>query len=119
MARRSPRRRIAFRQEEKLHEPRDPRAIDAVCDRDFERFGNYVPTVLPRRHDAFLDLDETKALHPLRTPARPRGPPGRSHPAGSSRGPSPDADDADNGDAAPAPYGLSCSGPWMWSWSSS
>ena len=27
--------------------------------------GNYVPTVLPRRYDAFLFLDETQALHPL------------------------------------------------------
>lgn len=31
---------------------------------DYER-GNYVPTVLPRRYDAFLYLDETHALHPL------------------------------------------------------
>jgi hypothetical protein len=28
-------------------------------------FGNYVPTVLPRRYDAFLYLDRTEALHPL------------------------------------------------------
>ena len=32
------------------------------------RHGNYVPTVLPDRHDAFLYLDETEALHPLRVP---------------------------------------------------
>ena len=32
---------------------------------EFERFGNYVPTVLPRRYDAFLFLDQTHALRPL------------------------------------------------------
>jgi hypothetical protein len=32
---------------------------------DYEYLGNYVPTVLPRRYDAFLYLDRTEALHPL------------------------------------------------------
>jgi erythromycin esterase len=32
---------------------------------EYERYGNYVPTVLPRRYDAFLYLDTTRALHPL------------------------------------------------------
>ena len=32
---------------------------------EYERFGNYVPTVLPRRYDAFCYIDETHALHPL------------------------------------------------------
>ncbi|MBC3540977.1 erythromycin esterase family protein [Rufibacter sediminis] len=27
--------------------------------------GNYVPTILPRRYDAFLFIDQTTALHPL------------------------------------------------------
>jgi len=31
----------------------------------FEQYGNYVPTVLPRRYDAFLFIDETTALRPL------------------------------------------------------
>lgn len=31
----------------------------------YEAFGNYVPTVMPRRYDALLFLDETHALHPL------------------------------------------------------
>jgi erythromycin esterase-like protein len=35
-----------------------------------EHFGNYVPTLLPRRYDAFLYIDQTQALHPL--PVRPR-----------------------------------------------
>jgi erythromycin esterase-like protein len=41
------------------------RAIGVVYHPDYERYGNYVPTVLPRRYDAFLFLDETRALHPL------------------------------------------------------
>lgn len=41
------------------------RAIGVVYDPDRERYGNYVPTILPLRYDAFIFLDETKALHPL------------------------------------------------------
>ena len=29
------------------------------------RYGNWVPTILGRRYDAFCYLDETTALHPL------------------------------------------------------
>jgi erythromycin esterase len=32
---------------------------------EYERYGNYVPTVLPRRYDAFLFINETRSLHPL------------------------------------------------------
>jgi len=32
-----------------------------------ERFGNYVPTVLGDRYDAFLWFGETRALRPLDT----------------------------------------------------
>jgi erythromycin esterase-like protein len=49
---------------------RGHRAIGVVYHPEYERFGNYVPTVLPRRYDAFLFLDETHALHPLHLPAR-------------------------------------------------
>jgi erythromycin esterase-like protein len=44
---------------------RGHRAIGVVYRPEFEAFGNYVPTVLPRRYDAFLYLDHTHALHPL------------------------------------------------------
>jgi erythromycin esterase-like protein len=47
---------------------RGHRAIGVVYHPEYERHGNYVPTVLPRRYDAFLYLDRTQALHPL--PAR-------------------------------------------------
>lgn len=48
-----------------LRERRGHRAIGVVYHPDHERRGNYVPTVLPERYDAFLFLDETHALHPL------------------------------------------------------
>lgn len=50
-----------------LLEPRGHRAIGVVYRPGFERYGNYVPTVLPRRYDAMLFLDETRALRPLKT----------------------------------------------------
>jgi erythromycin esterase len=45
--------------------PRAHRAIGVVYDPQRERYGNYVPTDLGRRYDAFIFLDETEALHPL------------------------------------------------------
>jgi erythromycin esterase-like protein len=42
------------------------RAIGVVYDPAIEMFGNYVPTVVARRYDAFLYLDKTAALHPFR-----------------------------------------------------
>jgi erythromycin esterase-like protein len=53
---------------EELLEERDHRAIGVVYDAGSERYGNYVPTVLPRRYDAFLYLDETRTLRPLHAP---------------------------------------------------
>lgn len=41
------------------------RAIGVVYHPNRER-GNYVPTVLSERYDAFLYLDKTRALHPLK-----------------------------------------------------
>lgn len=41
------------------------RAIGVVYNPLHEQYGNYVPTILPLRYDAFIYLDETKALHPL------------------------------------------------------
>jgi erythromycin esterase-like protein len=48
-----------------FEEARDHRAIGVVYRPDDERSGNYVPTVLPERYDAFIYLDQTRALHPL------------------------------------------------------
>lgn len=46
-------------------EPRGHRAIGVVYDPESESFGNYVPSVLPRRYDCFLYFDDTQALHPM------------------------------------------------------
>jgi len=43
------------------------RAIGVVYRPDRERWGNYVPTVLGDRYDAFLWIDETRAVAPLNT----------------------------------------------------
>jgi erythromycin esterase len=41
------------------------RAIGVVYNPNRERYGNYVPSVMAARYDAFIYLDETRALHPL------------------------------------------------------
>jgi erythromycin esterase len=41
------------------------RAVGVVYDPKFEEYGNYVPTIIPLRYDAFIYLDETRALFPL------------------------------------------------------
>jgi erythromycin esterase-like protein len=41
------------------------RAIGVVYDSSREKYGNYVPSVLSKRYDALIYIDETKALHPL------------------------------------------------------
>ncbi|MCC9167186.1 erythromycin esterase family protein [Pontibacter harenae] len=48
----------------------DHRAIGVVYDPKYEQFGNYVPTVIPERYDAFLYFDETEAVHPLHMKAK-------------------------------------------------
>jgi erythromycin esterase len=44
---------------------RGQRAIGVVYNPEYEIYGNYVPTNLTRRYDAFLHIDKTSALHPL------------------------------------------------------
>jgi len=41
------------------------RAIGVVYRPKYEFFGNYVPSIMPNRYDAFMYLDTTSALHPL------------------------------------------------------
>jgi erythromycin esterase len=41
------------------------RAIGVVYNPKHERYGNYVPTLLADRYDAFVFVDRTSALHPL------------------------------------------------------
>lgn len=47
----------------------DHRAIGVVYEPRAERWGNYVPTLIPRRYDAFLFIDKSRALDPLHMPA--------------------------------------------------
>ena len=54
-----------FLQERMLEEPIGHRAIGVVYNPAFERMGNYVPSILPQRYDAFIHLDRTLALHPF------------------------------------------------------
>jgi erythromycin esterase-like protein len=65
-----------------LLQPRGHRAIGVVYHPEYEQYGNYVPTVLPRRYDAFLFLDETHALHPLHVPAYEEGEVPETYPTG-------------------------------------
>jgi erythromycin esterase-like protein len=64
------------------YEWRGQRAIGVVYRPQLEKYGNYVPTVLPRRYDAFLYLDRTEALRPLhlRAPAEEEVP--ETYPSG-------------------------------------
>jgi erythromycin esterase-like protein len=63
-------------------ETRGHRAIGVVYDPAYEAFGNYVPSVLPRRYDAFLYLDETEALRPLHLAPRAEAEPPETFPSG-------------------------------------
>lgn len=65
-----------------LEAPRDHRAIGVVYDPGHERWGNYVPTVLPRRYDAFLFIDQTQAVDPLHMPVRIGAEPPETFPTG-------------------------------------
>ena len=65
-----------------LNQRRGHRAVGLVYHPEDE-IGNYVPTVLPWRYDAFLYLDATQALHPLRdVPARSQADVPETYPSG-------------------------------------
>ncbi len=53
------------RQDMFLENHLDHRAIGVVYNPIYEQYGNYVPSILPLRYDAFIYLDETHALYPL------------------------------------------------------
>jgi erythromycin esterase-like protein len=62
--------------------PRGHRAIGVVYHPEYESFGNYVSTVLPRRYDAFLYVDHTRALDPLHLQPHPAHEPPETYPSG-------------------------------------
>ncbi|MDX1667508.1 MAG: erythromycin esterase family protein, partial [Saprospiraceae bacterium] len=45
------------------------RAIGVVYHPHREHYGNYVPSIIPERYDAFIHIDETSALHPFQLSA--------------------------------------------------
>jgi erythromycin esterase len=65
-----------------LRQPRGHRAIGVVYDPRTEHWGNYVPTILPQRYDAFLFIDESKAVDPLHMPALVDGEVPETYPTG-------------------------------------
>ncbi|MBF2708087.1 erythromycin esterase family protein [Flavobacterium soyangense] len=54
-----------IKNEKCVADPIGHRAIGVVYNPEHERFGNYVPSILPERYDAFIFIDETNALHPM------------------------------------------------------
>jgi erythromycin esterase-like protein len=50
---------------ESLKNPIGHRAIGVVYDPSNER-GNYVPSIIPKRYDAFIYIDKTRALRPIK-----------------------------------------------------
>lgn len=50
-----------------LSERRGHRAIGVVYHPSQDHYGNWVPTTLGDRYDAFISFDATTALHPLET----------------------------------------------------
>ncbi|HEY3374773.1 MAG TPA: erythromycin esterase family protein [Candidatus Aquicultor sp.] len=68
---------LLFSQEngsEAARETRDHREIGVIYDPNAE-FGNYVPTIIGERYDAFLFIDTVSAVHPLPIEAVAGGPP--------------------------------------------
>lgn len=55
---------------ELLKRPIGHRAIGVVYQPHLESFGNYVPSIIPKRYDVFLYFDKTTALHPLDMPVK-------------------------------------------------
>jgi erythromycin esterase len=66
----------------RLDEPIGHRAIGVVYDPHNERWGNYVPSIIPRRYDAFVYLEETRAVDPLHMPVRIDGEAPETYPSG-------------------------------------
>ena len=54
-----------LKEDQNFMQPLDHRAIGVVYHPEREKFGNYVPSIMPSRYDAFVYIDETNALHPL------------------------------------------------------
>jgi len=62
--------------------PRGHRAIGVVYRPRYEAYGNYVPTVMPRRYDVLLFIERTRALVPLHLMERRDGEAPETYPTG-------------------------------------
>jgi len=67
---------------EGLEEPIGHRAIGVVYDPRNEAWGNYVPTIVPQRYDAFMYIEETTGVDALHMPVLVDGEPGETFPSG-------------------------------------
>ncbi|GGK78510.1 hypothetical protein GCM10011405_27950 [Rufibacter glacialis] len=56
-----------LRENKVLNKPVGHRAIGVVYNPKVEHLGNYVPSVMPKRYDAFIFIDSTRALRPIKT----------------------------------------------------
>jgi erythromycin esterase len=65
-----------------LDQPLGHRAIGVVYDPAHERWGNYVPSIMPRRYDTFVYIDETHAVEPLHMPVHVGGDLPETYPTG-------------------------------------
>jgi len=65
-----------------LDEPIGHRAIGVVYDPRNEHWGNYVPTIVPRRYDAFIHIEETAGVDALHMPVLVDGEPPETFPSG-------------------------------------
>lgn len=67
---------------EGLDHPIEHRAIGVVYDPRAERWGNYVPTIVPHRYDAFIYVEESKGVDPLHMPVHVGGDEPETYPSG-------------------------------------
>ena len=65
-----------------LADPIDHRAIGVVYDPRNEAWGNYVPTIVPRRYDAFVHIEESSGVDALHLPVLVDGEPPETYPSG-------------------------------------
>ncbi|WP_247234433.1 erythromycin esterase family protein [Telluribacter sp. SYSU D00476] len=64
-----------IRDNKQLNQRIGHRAIGVVYNPAIEHRGNYVPSVLPKRYDAFIFIDQTRALRPILPPSTANQPP--------------------------------------------
>ncbi len=60
---------LIFNNENEFKKPIEHRAIGVVYNPEQEKYGNYVPSIINQRYDAFIYIDYSQALHPLHVQA--------------------------------------------------